>query len=96
MKTREQNKRNKRSEIERFGWFIERIQTRVTLVALTNARVKKLPARELSRDQPILCFDVMLQHDWPIEQCLLHIRVLFGGKTKKPCFNLFIHWLIKQ
>ena len=30
MKTREQNKKNKRSEIERFDWFIERIQTRVT------------------------------------------------------------------
>ena len=34
-----------------------------------------------------------MQHDWPIEQCLLHIRVFFGGKTKSPCFNLFIHWL---
>ena len=43
-----------------------------------------------------LRFDVILQHDWPIEQCLLHIRVFFGGKTKRPCFDLFIHWLIKQ
>ena len=51
---------------------------------------------ELSRNQPILRFDVILQHDWPIEQCLLHIRVFFGGKTKRPCFDLFIHWLIKQ
>ena len=22
--------------------------------------------------------------------------VFFGGKTKSPCFDLFIHWLIKQ
>ena len=51
---------------------------------------------ELSRNQPILRFDVILQHDWPIEQCLLHIRVFFGGKMKSPCFDLFIHWLIKQ
>ena len=29
MKTREQNRSNKRTEIERFDWFIERIQTRV-------------------------------------------------------------------
>ena len=36
------------------------------------------------------------QHDWPIEQCLLHVRVFFGTKTKSPCFDLFIHWLIKQ
>ena len=51
---------------------------------------------ELSRTQSILRFDIILQHDWPIEQCLLHIRVFFGGKTKSPCFDLFIHWLIKQ
>ena len=41
-------------------------------------------------------FDVILQHDWPFEQCLLHIRVFSGGKTKRPWFDLFIHWLIKQ
>ena len=29
MKTREQNRNNKRTEIERFDWFIERIQMRV-------------------------------------------------------------------
>ena len=58
--------------------------------------MKKLHARELSGNHSILRFDVILQHDWPIEQCLLHIRVFFGGKTKSPCFDLFIHWLIKQ
>ena len=58
--------------------------------------MKKLHARELSRNQWILRFDVTLQHDWPIEQCLLHVRVFFGGKTKSPCFDLFIHWLMKQ
>ena len=29
-------------------------------------------------------------------KCLLHIRVFFGGKTQRPCFDLSIHWLIKQ
>ena len=29
MKTYEQNRNNKRTEIERFDWVIERIQTRV-------------------------------------------------------------------
>ena len=58
--------------------------------------MRKLYSRKLSRNQPILRFDVILQHDWPIEQCLLYIRVFFGGKTKRPCFDLFIHWLIKQ
>ena len=52
---------------------------------------------ELSRNQPILLFDLIPQHDQSIEQCLLHIRVLSGGKTESPCFDdLFIHWLIKQ
>ena len=75
MKTREQN-RKKRTEIERFDWFIERIKT-----------------REINR---YFRFDGILQHDWPIEQCHLHTRVFFGWKTKRPCFDLFIHWLIKQ
>ena len=57
---------------------------------------KKLQARELSRNQSLLRFDIILQHDWPNEQCLLHIRVFFGGKRRRPCFDLFIHWLIKQ
>ena len=58
---------------------------------------KNFMPEELSRYQSILGFDVILQHDWPIEQCLLHMRrVFFGGKTKSLCFDLFIHWLIKQ
>ena len=85
----------KRTEIERFNWFIERIQPRVAFGWLSE-RVKKSHARELSRNQPILRFDFILQHDWPIEQCLLHIRAFFSGKRKKPCFDLAIHWLIKQ
>ena len=41
MKTREQNRNNKRREIERFDLFIKRIQKRVAFGWLTNARVKK-------------------------------------------------------
>ena len=51
---------------------------------------------ELCRNQSILRFDVILQDDWSIEQCPLHISVFFGGKTKRPCCDLFIHWLIKK
>ena len=29
-------------------------------------------------------------------QRLLHSMIFFGGKTKSPCFDLFIHWLLKQ
>ena len=49
-------------------------------------------AREISRNQSILLFGFTLQHDWLIEQCLLHIRVFFGGKTKSRCFDLFSHY----
>ena len=38
MKTREQNRNNKRTEIERFDWFIERIQTRVVFWLVKRTR----------------------------------------------------------
>ena len=46
---------------------------------------KNFIPKEISRNQSILCFDVTLQHEWPIKQCLLHIRVFLGKKTKSPC-----------
>ena len=52
------------------------------LLGQANARVKKRQARELSRNQPILCFHVILQHDYPIEQCLLYLRVFLSGKRR--------------
>ena len=83
MKAREQNRNDKRTEIERCDWFIEQTDKRAWLfIGYANAQVKKRHARELSRNQPILRFDVILQHDWPIEQCLLHIRVSLAGKRR--------------
>ena len=41
MKTREQNRNNKRTEIERFDWFIERIQTRVAFGWLSERSGEK-------------------------------------------------------
>ena len=41
MKTREQNRNNKRMEIEQFDWFIERIQTRVAFGWLSERSCKK-------------------------------------------------------
>ena len=171
MTTREQNRNNKRREIERFDWFVERIQTCVAFGWLSERSGEKtsltistspiihfvcvffapntrkqfcirtvfilswdvqssrekckqyvwkttcvcwgggqetckqsvlremrkwLHARKLSRNQSMLRFDFILQRDWPIEQCLLHIRIFLGGKTKRTCFDLFIQWLIKQ
>ena len=42
MKTREQNRNNKRKEIERFDWFIDRIQTRVAFDWLGELSGEKL------------------------------------------------------
>ena len=58
VKTREQNRNNKRSKIERFDSLVERIQTRVRFGWLS----KRL-AEKLSRNQSILRFDVIPQHD---------------------------------
>ena len=96
IKTREQNRKHKRTEIEQYDWFVERIQTLVAFDWLSERSGEKTShARELSRNQSILRFDVMLQDHWPIEQCPPHIRVFFGGKTKSACFDLFPKPLFK-
>ena len=41
VKTREQNKHNKRREIGRFDWFIEQIQTRVAFGWLSERAHEK-------------------------------------------------------
>ena len=78
-------------------WLVYRTDTNVRgfwLVKRTHGWKCFMP-EELSRNHSILRFDVILQNDCPMEQWPLHIRVFFGGKTKSPCFDLLIHWLIK-
>ena len=45
MKTREQNRNNKRTEIKRFDWFIEWIQTRLAFGWLSKRAAENLHAR---------------------------------------------------
>ena len=81
MKTREQNRNNKRAEIERSHWFIKRKQTRVAFGWSRERSGDKTSCPRtllVSRNQLILRFDVILQHDWPIEQCFLQISIFFG------------------
>ena len=64
-KTREQHRKNKWTEIERFDWFIERIQTCVAIGWFFNRTLdmsEKTSCPRISRNQPILRFDVILQH----------------------------------
>ena len=75
-------------------WLVYRTDTNAPGFWLVKRTLgwKNFMPEELSRNR----FDVILQHDWSIEQCLLHIRVFFGGKMKSRCFVLFNHWLTKQ
>ena len=41
LKTHEQNRKNKRTEIERFDWFIERIQTHMAFGWLSKRSSEK-------------------------------------------------------
>ena len=93
-----QTKQKQETNGNRAIWLVYRTDTNARGFWLVKRTLgwKNFMPEELSRNQPILRFDVILQPDWPIEQCLLHIRVFFGGKTKRPCFDLFIHWLLKQ
>ena len=89
-RTKKKQKKNGNSAI----WLVYWTDTNAPSFWLVKGTLgwKNFLSEELSRNR----FDVILQHDWSIEQCLLHIRVFFGGKTKSPCSVLFIHWLIKQ
>ena len=78
-------------------WWVYWIDANVRSFWLVKRTLgwKNFMSEELSRNQSILRFHIILQHDWPIEQFPLHIRVFLGGKTKSPCFDLLSHWFIK-
>ena len=63
-------------------WVVYQIDTNVHGFWLVNRTLgwKNFMPQELSRNQWILHYDIILQHNWPMEECLLHIRVFFGGK----------------
>ena len=96
IKTREQNRKNKRTEKQRFDWFIERIQTRVAFGWLSERSAEKTscPKNFLELNQ----YFALTSYCNTIGQSnnVFSILGFFGRKTKSPCFDLFIHWLIKQ
>ena len=89
-------KKNKRTEIERFDWFIERIQTRVAFGWLSErpAENTSCPKNFLELNQ----YFALTSYCNTIGQSNNAFSILgfFSWKTKSPCFDLFIHWLIKQ
>ena len=93
-----QTKQKQQMNRNRGIWLVCRVDTNACDFWLVKRTLwwKKRYAWQLSRNQPIVCFDVILQHDWPIEQHLLYTKVFFDRITQRRCFDLFIHWLIKQ
>ena len=93
MKTREPNRNNKRTEIERFDWFIERIHTDLAFGWLSERSAEKTscPKNFLEIALTSYCNTIGQSNN-----AFYILGFFFGGKTKSPCFVLFIHWLIKQ
>ena len=89
MKTREQNRNNKRTEVERFDWFIERMQTRVAFDWLNERSGEKTscPKNFLEINRYFSLTSYCGRIHWPIEHCLLHIRVSLAGKGRGYVFN---------
>ena len=98
MKRREQNRNNKRTEIELFDWFIERIQTRVAFGWLSERSDEKTSC--LQNFLEIIRYLAFTSYCNTIGQSNSAFSILgflfLSGKTKRPCFDLFIHWLLKQ
>ena len=49
---------------------------------------------EINQNFALARFDVIMKQDWPIEQCLLHIRVYSLAGKQNHVFDLFTDWAI--
>ena len=97
LKWKRANKQKQQTNGNRAIWLVYRMDTKARgfwLVERTLGWKNFMPENflEISR----YCALTSYYNTIGIEQCLLHIRVFFGEKTRSPCFDLFIHWLIKQ
>ena len=71
-------------------WLFYRTDTNARVFWLpANARLKNLHAWELSRNQSTLRFDAILQHDWPIKQCLLYITVFWRENEEATFWSFY-------
>ena len=86
------------TRLSNISWFVSGDQ--INYLPKSNGQINGLRDTDKSRYfattefnncliKRLLRFDVILQHDRPFEQCLLHIRVFFSGKTKSPIFWSF-------
>ena len=88
---------SKRTETERFDWFIERIQTRVAFwLVKRTVRWKNFKLENFLEIYRYFALTSYCNTTGQSNKCFPHTRVFFGGKTKIPSFDLFVHWLIEQ
>ena len=97
MKTREQNRNNKRTEIEQYDWFVEQIQTLVAFDWLSERSREKLLMREnfleISRYFALTsCCNTIGQS----KDAFSILGFSLAGKRRVHVLIFFIHWLIKQ
>ena len=92
MKTCEQNRNNKRTEIERFDWCMKRIQTHLAFDWLSERSGKQTSCAKNFLEIALTSYCNTIGQS----NNAFSILGLLGGKTKRPCFDLFIHWLMKQ
>ena len=83
--------------MKRFDWFIERIQTCVAFGWLSERSAEKTSCPknflEINRYFAVTSYCNTIGQS---NNAWVFFGVLFGGKTKSLCFDLFIHWLMKQ
>ena len=93
MKTREQNRNNKRTEIERFDWCIERIQTHLAFGWLSERSGKQTscPKNFLEIALTSYCNAIGQANN-----AFSILGFSLAGKRRVHFFVLPIYWLIKQ
>ena len=98
LKWKRANKQKQQTNGNRAIWFVYRTDTNARgfwLVKRTLGWKNFMPKNflEINRCFALKSTTRMANRTMPS----VYIRViLFSGKTKSPCFDLFIHWLIKQ
>ena len=86
--TKQKQQTNKNKAI----WLVYRTDTNAPgfwLVKRTLGWKNFMPENFLEINRSWLRFDVISQRDWPIEQCLLHIRIFLAGKHWESMFWFF-------
>ena len=93
MKTREQNRNNKRTEIKPFDWFIERIQTHLVFGWSSERSAGKTSCPKNFREIALTSYCYTIGQS---NNAFSILGFSLAGKRTDRVLVLFIHWLVKQ